>query len=687
VKSSRVASIEVDDNNVDALVSSTTSLTLSGGHSSGNIIGPPGGRVGFDGSISRHSPSPPPSDGESFSDDVEEEDIDEYDENLAASANLSDLEEGRMTTNIKHKKKKEKERDSSTSDLKTKSKKKKKHKKRSELNSTEKGESKEVKGKKSGKKKKKHSKVKKQDDNGGDDEDPEGLMVEGKNSGRICYCLPPYCTRWTILASTVFFLVVAAAVAVPCYFFLWPNDDNAAPADNFPRIGDVSPETVLSEIPVTICNDWVPGSMSSSGECTNEITLEHGGLLCNLAAKSMLNTTVIADLALINAGTCRSDLSPPRVTAAEILDAIDADQIVVLDIAGADLEKLIFQAAEVSFGGLGGPERYPYASGMRWHMEANLPAYERVKMIEINRRLEGEWVPIDPGRFYRVATTKFLSQGGLEYLAFGKVLDEWKQEFEFQTIDTFYNFISTQPSSWWDLPQSEYSTQYFVAEDEVTEIAAVPARICSANVPGQPNSESCSASDVANGSGVCNLLAWAIYDQAADYDFDFVLVTADACGDDIPDDEVFGLESVYSAVDGNSILVTMDVPGHIIKIMIENSVGTALSFRPVSYPYAAGLRFSVDSTQDVGSWVSNIEFFDRDSGWRAFDPSLTYTVLTLEDVAIARDDAFFAIANADTSSIRDVSQGTQDFFLSYAEDWKELQTPPPEKASTQLFIA
>mmetsp|Transcript_41036 Transcript_41036/g.98261 ORF Transcript_41036/g.98261 Transcript_41036/m.98261 type:complete len:840 (-) Transcript_41036:233-2752(-) len=639
------------DNDVDGkhgdLLGSLTSM---------NSGGPAGARVAFDGSISQHS---------SIDDRMlDEEDVGE-----------SDIEEGlvvRRSSKKRSKKvhageeKKNKKNDTGKKKKKTK-KKKKKDPDESQI------ESKGVKGKKHNGKKKHH------DDK---DEDVEGL-IKATDSTRIC-------TFRSAMLWTIFVLVVAAAVVVACYFVLWKDDEATTdtPSDNFPRVDSVPPDTVVGALPFTACNDWVPGSMISGDNCTNDFSLEHGGLLCNLVAKSMLNTTIPVDLALINAGTCLSSLQPPEVTSANIQDAIEADNIVILDIAGADLIKVLYQAAETSFGGLGGPDRYPYASGMRWEMEANLPPSERVKNIEINEGLQNEWLPIDPKRFYRVATTKFLSEGGHDYIAFGFVLEEWRREYEFKTTDTFFNFITTESLDWWNLPESEYSTQSFVAEDAPIAIATVPSRICSADIPREPkNTELCSASDVANGSAVCNLLAWAIHDQASDYDFDFVLLTADACGDDIPDDEPFGPTSAASAVNGDPRLVTMEVPGQLFRILLENSVSTALSFRSSSYPYAAGLRFSVDTLQVTGSWVSDLEILDREAGWETLDASSTLKILTTADIAYASDDAFGIILNADTSSIKNVPQDASDLLLSYAKDWQELSPPPPDKSSTQTFIA
>ena len=650
-KSSHVrADNDVDGKRGDHLVGSLRSV---------NSGGPAGARVAFDGSISQHS-------------SIDNRLLDEDD------VGESDIEEGLVVRRSSKKRSKKvhagEEKKTKKNNGSGKNKKKKKKKKKDPDESQV--ESKGAKGKKHSGNKKHHHHDK--------DDDVEGL-IKATDSTRIC-------TYRSALLWTIAVLIVAAAVVVPCYFFLWKDDDDEAPAntqsDNFPRLESVPPETVVAALPFTACNDWVPGSMISGENCTNDFSLEHGGLLCNLVAKSMLNTTIAVDLALINAGTCISALEPPEVTSANIQDAIEADNIVVLDIAGAELIKVLNQAAETSFGGLGGPEHYPYASGMRWEMEANLPPSERVKNIEINKGLKNEWLPIDPKRFYRVATTKSLSKGGYDYIAFRFVLEEWRREYEFKTTDAFFNFITTESLDWWNLPESEYSTQSFVAEDEPIVIATVPSRICSADIPREPrNTEFCSASDVASGSAVCNLLAWAIHDQASDYDFDFVLLTADACGDDIPDNEPFGPTTAVSAVNGDPRLVTMEVPGQLIRILLENSVSTALSFRPSSYPYAAGLRFSVDSLQDVGSWVSNLETMDREAGWEPLDTSSTFKILTTADIAYASDDAFSIILNADTSSIKNVVQDASEFLLSYAKDWQELYPPPLDKASTQILIA
>lgn len=490
----------------------------------------------------------------------------------------------------------------------------------------------------------------------------------------------PYCTVQRVFFWAVAFLFVAAAALVPCYFFVWKQDEiDSEPSDDFTRVSQATPSTVISELPVDICNEWIPGS-GKSLTCPIERTRERG-LLCNLVAKSMLNITVRVDVALINAGSCLRDLQSPELTAGDILEAIVPDDIVVLEIAGVELQRILRQAITASFGLSGNPISYPYASGLRFVVEANLAPNERVGIIEVNPRLEGSWAALDSRKFYRVATTAFLSKGGFGYSAFRNVVDEWKRSFAFQTVDTFYNFAMND-KLWWQLNEDEYSTQTFLGENAEKSLAVVPSRICMAFIPGVPETSYCSNSDVANGSGVCNLVAWALYDQKVT-EMDFVLLTAGVCKYDIPDGK-FGESSVATALAGDHSLVVMEMPSVLVLATLEEAVYAAITIKPEAYPYAAGLRFSVNTRAPLGSRVSNVEI-QKDGSWGAMD-SESYKVLTLSDLARGRDAAFAAILNSDSSTIQDLDPGVSGMLISYAEDWKVLYAAPPDKASTQNYI-
>ncbi len=471
--------------------------------------------------------------------------------------------------------------------------------------------------------------------------------------------LPLTCSR--IVWITIFCSVILVAIiAIPCIVLL------GGPDIDFPKLSKA--KGVVSTISTDICNESVP----KSGECTSKDSQyeNQGGELCNLLAKSMINTTVYGDIGLINGGICKKNILAPELTASSIKKAIASEKLMLVEISGADLVDVLTDALASTFGDSGNPKAYPYASGLRYNIEANMPPSERLSSIEVNRGLRGdEWEPIDIRRFYKVVTTESLASHSMGYASFNNVIDDWKSPLHIRTGDAFYNYAKTHSSdqTWSELPSSEYSTQYFVGENEEATIAKVPSRICHAMIPGQPESEFCSVEDVARGGEVCNLLSWMIYDQ--NFGIDMVLLPGKSCAGDIKEGNF--VESSFDIVlSENKPLVTVDVLGSGIVLMINDSISSALgNGLPGNYPYGAGLKFDVITGS---SSAYNIRVLTSGGRWDPIVGTETYTVATASDVFR-------------TLPSKDMGTTMKEEILDYVEDWGVLYKPPSDKVSTQSY--
>lgn len=473
-------------------------------------------------------------------------------------------------------------------------------------------------------------------------------------------------TRKKLCFGSIICVIVIAAVVVPCVLLLGGGSGGSS-GNSFPQLSKAGGATVVATVSSDICNEMVPGS----GSCTPESSdvEKQGGELCNLVAKSMINTTVYGDIGLINAGICQQDLLAPELTASEIKNAIAAESLVVVQISGADLVNILTEATTTTFAGESGdPQAYPYAAGLRYNVEANLPPLERVSNIEVNRGLRGDtWQPIDIRKFYKVITTKSLANGGMGYASFGNVIDDWKDPLNIETGDAFYYYAMENDAdeNWSILSNGEYSTQYFIGENEEPTIAVVPTRICHALIPGQPETSSCTAADVANGGEVCNLVSWAIYDQ--NFGIDMVMLKADACAGDIEEGN-FGESGIDSALSENQSLVTVDMLGSTIVVMLEEGISSA---GKGDYPYAAGLKFDVNTS--LFPSVSNVQVLTSSGTWIPIVGTDSYTIMTTPDVAVAGTGA------------QDTGKTMKDEIIDYAAVWKTLYKPLASKASTQSY--
>ena len=480
--------------------------------------------------------------------------------------------------------------------------------------------------------------------------------------------------------SFLVFLVVAVGAAVLCYFFLLVPKEDYTPPTDYPSIYSLSGDTILSDIPQVVCNEWIPGQ-GKSKVCSTTHTKTHGGQLCNLVAKSMLNAPVGADIALINAGVCVEDLIPPELTVDDIYQSIIPYHLTIVEIAGVDVVMLLKEAALAAFGEPG-EKSYPYSSGLRYHIEANLAPDKIVSEIEVNPGLNGSWEAIDERKYYKVITTNELAFGGMGYSSFGHVIDAWKTTLGFQTVDAFYNFVTDTPD-WWVLPEKQYSSQLFAAKDDEPTLATVPYRICHALTPGKPESQPCSPADVSNGNLVCSLVAWSLYDQI--FGVDMVLLKGGVCRSNIEPGN-FGLQKADTVLASNPSLVTIKLSGRQIKILIEEGVSVAIDLGIVDdFPAAAGLRFDLDMKQGVGDRTSNMEIITPIGSWEPLLDEKNYTVVTSPELARGEDPNYQTISQADTSSIQNIYTTVKDEFVQYAIEWGVLYRPSKEKICTQSF--
>lgn len=120
-------------------------------------------------------------------------------------------------------------------------------------------------------------------------------------------------------------------------------------------------------------------------------------------------------------------------------------------------------------GGSTGP--YPYAGGLRWHVDANQPKGSRASNVEVFDRLSGTWQPLDDARHYTLFTLTFIVEGGNGYTTLANVPKERRMDVGVQDADMFLTYIDNLPkdpsglSLIQRLDHSLYSTQSFIGPD------------------------------------------------------------------------------------------------------------------------------------------------------------------------------------------------------------------------------
>jgi 2',3'-cyclic-nucleotide 2'-phosphodiesterase (5'-nucleotidase family) len=503
------------------------------------------------------------------------------------------------------------------------------------------------------------------------------IIVAGGNQRRCFKTRAGFlCFLFSVLA------VIAAGVVVP--LLLLGNDSEHD--DGMLRLSEYPKNQVISEVPVNLCNEWVPGQ-GKSELCAVQQTVAQGGDVCNLLAQAVLNSTASAKIAIVNAGVCIGDISAPNMTAGDISNAIAAEQLYTVEMSGSDLEKLLEQAMEATFGASADSTAYPYAAGLRFDVDSHLEFGNRANKVEVIVDLVGDFRPINYRKFYTVVTTKDLASGGNGYSQFGATIDNWRKPTPYQTVDAFLNYAA-KDANWWVPKAAAYSTQRFVPPDTEPKIASVPNDICLGWTPdGTSTSSVCSQGTAVVGGGACNLVAWALLDQ--NWKANIAILNGGLCASEVLSGD-FTLSSATALIPNNPSLVTVELSGTQVVALLEEAMDALVGATPGedaynTYPFCSALRFNVNTMAGKGERLSSLEFFTASNRWVPLDLNNTFNVLTTSDLAGGNNPGYGLFREADSSTLREVRLGSVDTLLKFANDWEILFEPPKEKHSTQAF--
>lgn len=232
---------------------------------------------------------------------------------------------------------------------------------------------------------------------------------------------------------------------------------------------DVLKQTVIGSVADDLCLERFPGQGRSS-ICDVTESEVNGSDISNIVAKAFLTVTPTADIAIQNGGGVRVDVSAGDYTIADAYTLLPfSNTLVTLEMTGQQIVDVLEEALANTLDNGGSSGSYPYASGLRYEIDASQAAGDRVSNVEINPRVAGVWMPIDPANTYTVVTNDFIASGRDGYETFGDVFaagdyvdtyTEYAQGF----ID-YVEALAADGLSLEKLPLDEYSTQNYIGRD------------------------------------------------------------------------------------------------------------------------------------------------------------------------------------------------------------------------------
>ncbi|MFN3610932.1 bifunctional metallophosphatase/5'-nucleotidase [Tepidimonas sp.] len=219
-----------------------------------------------------------------------------------------------------------------------------------------------------------------------------------------------------------------------------------------------------------LCLRRVPGTKrdvtrSALGDVCNksERVNAHGGDAQQLVAQAFLEQGQRfggADIALQNAGGVRVDIAPGDITVGRIYTLLPfKNTLVRLRMTGSQVKAALEDGIGFVLAAAGNTGAYPYAAGLRFEVDLNQPAGQRVSNLQW-RNPAGNWVPLDLNATYRVITNDFMAGGGDGYATLKAITGANREDTFLDYADSFLQYVRGRDSVA-RLPLELYSTQRF----------------------------------------------------------------------------------------------------------------------------------------------------------------------------------------------------------------------------------
>ncbi|MEE2732547.1 MAG: NAD nucleotidase [Pseudomonadota bacterium] len=263
---------------------------------------------------------------------------------------------------------------------------------------------------------------------------------------------------------------VALSLALNPEITLSREDANTlALLDGFNEQVSVLEQTEIGTVTDDLCLVRWPGE-ARSAICSPADTYANGSDISNIVAKAFLTVTPTADFAIQNAGGVRVDVAAGPYTIADAFTLLPfSNTLVTLEMTGQQIISVLEDALSNTLDDGGSTGSYPYASGLRYHVDASQSEGNRISNVEINSRLAGSWSAIDPATTYTVVTNDFIASGQDGYDTFGVIFDAGLFEDTFteyaQGFIKYAEALTDSGASISKLPLEEYSTQKYIGRD------------------------------------------------------------------------------------------------------------------------------------------------------------------------------------------------------------------------------
>jgi len=230
---------------------------------------------------------------------------------------------------------------------------------------------------------------------------------------------------------------------------------------------------------------------------------------------------------------------------------------------------------------------------------------------------------------------------------------------------------------------------YSVQVDQLKQavIGSSTDDLCLERIPGQGKSSLCDVTATqSNGSDITNIVAKAFRDMSLTSDI--AIQNGGGVRVDLAQGDIT-VGDAYTLLPFANTLVELTMTGQDIINVLEDAFDYAISPDGSSgaFPYASGLRWTLDRSQAKGSRFSNLEVMRKGSDtWEALSPAATYKVVTNNYIAGGRDGYLtFGVIAQDESRIVDTFLDYAQSFVDYVKREGTIGKLPLSEYSTQAY--
>lgn len=271
------------------------------------------------------------------------------------------------------------------------------------------------------------------------------------------------------LNSNDSYLIIQALSAYPELVVTQADATTAQIVDSYVSQTVELQQSVIGTISNELCLDRFPGE-GRSALCNASATSAMGSDISNIVAKAFMTVTPTADIGIQNGGGVRVDVAAGEYTIADAYTLLPfSNTLVTLEMTGQQVIDVLEDALANALDNAGSTGSYPYASGLRYEVDASQSAGNRVSNVEVNPRASDSWTAIDTSATYTVVTNDFIASGQDGYTTFGPIFaagdfvdtfTEYAQGF----VD-YVNALTANGMNLQKLPVDEYSTQNYIGRD------------------------------------------------------------------------------------------------------------------------------------------------------------------------------------------------------------------------------